>query len=201
LDHSEPDIRNMLKILIMRLREYVKGSDPLTNTAGVVALVVAANQPFYPLFLYAVVGGAAWPAWLTLLSTPFFAAVPSVARRHSLAGRALLPLVGTANTVLSVKLFGVESAAQLFLLPCVLLGSILFRPGERAIMAMVLSVIFLAYVSLGENLGSALNVFSPAEYKSMVVLHAVSVAALTAFIGLLFSSIFASREVGTNRRC
>ena len=179
----------------------MKGSDPLTNTAGVVALVVAANQPFYPLFLHAVVGGPAWPAWLTLLSTPFFAAVPSVARRHFLAGRALLPLVGTANTVLSVKLFGVESAAQLFLLPCVLLGSILFRPGERAIMAMVLSIIFLAYVSLGENLGSALNVFSAAEYKSMVALHAVSVAALTAFIGLLFSSILASREVGTNRQC
>jgi hypothetical protein len=189
----------MLRKLIMRLREYVKGSDPLTNVAGVVALVVAGNQPFYPLFLYAVVGGAAWPAWLTLLSTPFFIAVPAVARRHSLAGRALLPLAGTANTVLSVKLFGVESAAQLFLLPCVLLGAMLFRPGERAIMAMVLVIIFLAYVLLYGNLGYALNVFRPEELRSIVALHAMSVAALTAFIGLLFASILASREVGTNR--
>ena len=182
----------MLRMLTMRLQEYAKGSDPLTNAAGVIALVVAGNQPFYPLFLYAVVGGAAWPAWLTLLSTPFFAAVPAVARRHSLAGRALLPLVGTANTVLSVKLFGIESAAQLFLLPCVLLGAILFRPGERAIMAMVLSIIVLAYVSLGGNLGFPLNVFSAEEYRSMVGLHAMSVAALTAFIGLLFSSILSA---------
>ena len=185
----------MLRILVMRLREYVKGSDPLTNVAGVVALVVAGNQPFYPLFLYAIVGTAAWPAWLTLLSTPFFVAVPLVARRHSLAGRALLPLVGTANTVLSVKLFGVESAAQLFFLPCVLLGAILFRPGERAIMAMVLLIIFLAYLLLDGNLGYALNVFRPEELRSMVALHAMSVAALTAFIGLLFSSLLASREV------
>ena len=97
----------MLRMLTMRLQEYAKGSDPLTNAAGVIALVVAGNQPFYPLFLYAVVGGAASPAWLTLLSTPFFAAVPAVARRHSRAGRALRPLVGPANTVLSVRLFGV----------------------------------------------------------------------------------------------
>ena len=64
-------------------------------------------------------------------------------------------------------------------------------------MAMVLLIIFLAYVS--GNLGSALNLFSAEEYRSMVAVHAVSVAALTAFIGLLFSSILASREVGTNR--
>jgi hypothetical protein len=189
----------MYNMLIIRLREYVKGSDPLTNAAGVIALIVAGNQPFYPLFLYAVVGGEAWPAWLTLLSTPFFIAVPAVARRNSLAGRALLPLVGTANTVLSVKLFGTESAAQLFLLPCVLLGAILFRPGERAFMAMVLSIIFLAYISLGGSLGPALYFFSAEQYRAMLAVHAVSVAALTGFIGLLFSSILASHEAGTNR--
>ena len=136
----------MLRKLISRLQEYVESPDPQTYAAGMIAIVVAGNQPFYPLYLYAAVGGEAWPAWLTLLSTPFFAAVPWIARRHSALGRALLPLIGVANTMLSVKLFGIASGAQLFLLPCVLLGALLFRSTERAVMALVLAVTFLAYI-------------------------------------------------------
>ena len=166
----------------------MQSPDPLTQAAGIIAIVVASNQPFYPLYLHAAVGSAAWSAWLTLLSTPFFAAVPAVARRHSAAGRVMLPLVGVANTVLSVKLLGVASAAQLFLLPCLLLGAMLFRPNERSFMALVFLATFLAYFTLDGSLGSALNVFSPEEYQSIVTVHAASVAALTVFIGLLFSS-------------
>ena len=90
--------------------------------------------------MYAIVGVAAWPAWLTPLSTLFFVAVPVVARRHSLAGRAILPIAGVANTVRCVKLFGIASAVELFLVPCVLLGAILFRPRERAIIMPMLSL-------------------------------------------------------------
>ncbi len=108
----------------------------MAKAAGTVAVIVASNQPFYPVYLHAIAGSAAWPAWLTLLSTPFFVAVPAVARRHSLAGRVLLPIAGVANTVLCVKLFGVASAVELFLFPRILLGAILFRPTERTIMAL-----------------------------------------------------------------
>ena len=45
----------------------MENSDPLANAAGIIAIVVAGNQPFYPLYLHAIVGAAAWPAWLTLL--------------------------------------------------------------------------------------------------------------------------------------
>ena len=181
------DILSTLETLIRRLREYVKSSDPLTSAAGMIAIVVAGNQPFYPLYLHAVVGAAAWPAWLTLFSTPFFAAVPAVARRYSLVGRAMLPLVGVANTVLCVKLLGVASAVELFLLPCILLGTILFRPGERTVMALVLASAPVAYFALDGSLGPALEVFRPEEYRSIVTVHAVSVAALTAFIGLMLT--------------
>jgi hypothetical protein len=106
----------------------------MAKAAGTVAVVVAGNQPFYPL-LHAIAGIAAWPAWFTLLSTPLFVAVSAVARRHSVAGRALLPIAGVANTVLCVKLFGVASAVELFLFSCILLAAILFRPAERVIAA------------------------------------------------------------------
>ena len=84
--------RLMLKTILLRLREYVLNPDPMAKAAGTVAVLVAGNQPFYPPYLHAIAGTAAWPAWFTLLSTPLFVAVPAVARRYSVAGRALLPV-------------------------------------------------------------------------------------------------------------
>lgn len=70
------------------LKDYKSSPDPLAALANTVALVVAGNQPFYPLYLYAIVGQSAWPVWITLITTPFFTAIPVIARRSSLAGRA-----------------------------------------------------------------------------------------------------------------
>jgi len=187
--------RNMLREIILRWRENVANPDPLANAAGTIAMVVAVNQPFYPLYLHAIVGSAAWPAWLTLLSTPFFAAIPAVMRRHSLTGRAMLPVVGVLNTMLCAKLFGLASAVELFFLPCILLAAMLFRPDERAIMVPILLTPVLAYLALDSNLGPPLQVFSPEEYRSIVAVHAVSVAGLTAFIGLLFATNMFARKV------
>jgi hypothetical protein len=183
----------MLKTILLRLQEYVSNPDPMAKAAGTVAIVVASNQPFYPLYLHAIAGIAARPAWLTLLSTPFFVAVPAVAHRHSLTGRALLPIAGVANTMLCVKLFGVASGVELFLFPCILLGAILFRPTERAIMALVLLTLLVAYMGLDRNLGPPLQIFSADEYRSIIAVHAASVASLTAFIGLLFASLLSER--------
>src|SRR4051812_36042415 len=135
----------MLARLQDLLRAYRDNPDPLAMLANTVALVIAGNQPFYPLYLHAIVGEAAWPAWLTLLTFPLFALVPAVARRHALAGRMMLPIVGVANGVLAVKLIGLDTAVELFLLPCVLLATILFRSTERLAMAVALACPFAAY--------------------------------------------------------
>lgn len=185
----------MLNTIIERSRQFTANPDPLANIAGTIAFVVACNQPFYPLYLYAIAGTAAWPSWLTLLSTPLFLAVPLVARHNSLAGRAILPLAGVANTVLSVKLIGVASAVELFFVPCLLLGIVLFRPRERAIMMPIVSLPFVAFIGLDWNLGPPLKLFSVDQYSSIVSLHAVSVGALTFLIGVLLSSVLAEREV------
>jgi len=167
--------------------------DPRARAAGAIALVVAINQPFYPLYLHAIAGASAMGAWLTLLSTPFFAAVPAIARRHSLIGRAMLPLVGVANTMLGVKLLGTASAVELFLLPCILLAALLFRPGERVVMVPAVLAPVTAYLIADGILGPPLHEFSVEEYRSMIALHAASVGALTALIGLQFSAALSVR--------
>lgn len=178
----------MFARLLDTFRNYKSNRDPLAALANTVALVVAGNQPFYPLYLHAIAGYSAWPAWITLITTPFFAAVPAVARRNSLAGRAMLPLIGTANGILAVKLIGPDTGVELFLLPCVLLAAILFRPGERFAMLAVLSFPFAAYLLLDPAVGTPLATYSTSEYRSIVFMHAFSVASLFALIGFAFPS-------------
>ncbi len=125
----------MIKSVLIRaldaLRNYRADPDPQAALANTVALVIVGNQPFYPLYLHAIVGRAAWPAWITLVTLPLFAIIPAVARRNALIGRAMLPIIGTANSILATKLIGVDTGVELFLLPCVLLAAMLFR--ERAL--------------------------------------------------------------------
>jgi hypothetical protein len=178
----------MLSRSIKALHDYKANRDPLAILANTVALVVAGNQPFYPLYLYAIVGSPSWPAWITLLTTPFFAAIPAVAKRSPLAGRAMLPTIGTLNGVLAVKLIGIETGVELFLLPCVLLAAILFRRGERLVMLAVLAFPFVAYFLLDRYVGAPLVSYTAAEYRSIISMNGFSVASLFALIGLAFPS-------------
>jgi hypothetical protein len=179
----------MFAKLIAPIKDYCDNPDPLAAVASVTAFVVAANQPFYPLYLHAIAGVAATPAWLTLLSTPAFAAVPFVARRHSLAGRALLPLAGIANTMLGAKLMGAGAGAELFLLPCVLLAAVLFRSAERAAAFALLALAALAYFGLRDSLGAPLCAFTAQEAGAVARLNAASVAGLLVFVGFQLSGL------------
>lgn len=170
------------------LHDYKSHQDPLAALTNTVALVVAGNQPFYPLYLHTIAGRSAWPAWITLITTPFFAAVPALARRNSLAGRALLPLIGTINGILAVKLIGTDTGVELFLFPCVLLAAILFRSTERIVMLPLVAFPFVAYLLLDRAVGAPLASYSPSEYRSIISMHAISVASLFALIGFSFPS-------------
>src|ERR1700733_2806109 len=176
----------MLTRSLKAFRDYKSNPDPLAALANTVALVVAGNQPFYPLYLHAIVGSAAWPAWITLLTMPLFAAVPAGARWYPLAGRAMLPTIGTANGILAVKLIGIDTGVELFLMPCVLLATILFRPGERLVMLAVLAFPFVAYFLLDGSVGAPLASYTAAENRSIISMNGFSVASLLALIGLAF---------------
>jgi len=82
-------------------------------------------------------------------------------------------------------LIGVATGVELFLLPCVLLATLLFRATERTVMLVVLAWPFLAYFVLDKAIGAPLRQFSADEYRSIIAMHAFSVASLLALIGLL----------------
>lgn len=173
------------------LRAYAAHPDPLVASANYVALLVASSQPFYPLYFYWLVSDQIVPTFFNYLSTPFFFAVPAVARINTLAGRALLPLTGIANTVLCAWLFGVESAVEIFLIPCAVLALLLFRPKERPVGFAIAGLAFAAFIFLRGFYGAPMVAYSSAEYEAFIRLNAMSAAALTCFTALIFSNLLA----------
>ena len=166
--------------LLARLKAYVAHTDERVAHCNLIALVVVSNQPFYPLYVAWLVGGD-WPsACWTFLSTPFFAAVPYVARRNAVAGRAMLPIVGLANMALSAKAFGTASGVELFVVPCALIAVLAFRRPEWRIVAGLVALAaasLLLHAVYGEPFGR----FSPAQDAAFFSLNAWSVATLTVF--------------------
>ncbi len=176
------------------ISHYAAHDDPLVAAGNKIALVVASNQPFYPLTVLWVVSDTIWPAFFTFLSTPFFLAVPAIARRSPLAGRALLPVAGIGNTILCAKLFGEASGVELFLLPCIMIAAVLLRKGERVLVLLIVGLTMLIYVSLQGRYGAPFHLYAAQEYDRFLRMNAISVAMLTAFVGLMVSNAIAEIE-------
>jgi hypothetical protein len=173
---------------LQRFNAYRANPDPRTAAANTLALVLAYNGPCYPLYLYFLVGRAFWPSLIPLWAAPLFALVPFVARRNPLAGRVMLILLSTLNTVIYVLLFGARAELQLFLLPCIALG--LFFSHRERLLAWALAAVPLAlFVWLRHYQGAPIRPFSDAQYRAMATLSEVSVATLTWFMMVLFGGM------------
>jgi hypothetical protein len=172
---------------------YAAHDDPMVAACNLIALVVASNQPFYPLYVHWAVSDSIWPTFFTFLSTPFFLAVPAVARRSPTAGRALLPLAGIANTVLSAKVFGQASGVEIFLIPCALIAAIFFRPSERLIAFVPIGLAILVYLGSGGLYGLPIHLYATSEYGAFFRLNAMSAGLLTVFVGLVASGMLSRR--------
>lgn len=172
--------------LLRRLWAYAASQDPRVSAANTVALVIVGNQPFYPLYVYALVGVDAWPTLLTFLSTPFFAAVPALARRRPLAGRVLLPLTGIGNTLLCAKVLGPATGVEAFLLPCLALPSILFRRREISVALGLAALPPALFLALHDRYGAPLHAYGPEAAAALTRLHAASVACLMVLLAVLF---------------
>jgi len=173
-----------------RLRAYPANPDARVAACNMIALIVAWNQPTYPLYLRWVVGGDAWVACITFLSTPVFLAVPWVARRHPLAGRALLPLAGIGNGILSRWAFGAASGVNWFLLPCAIIAVLAFRRSEWRTMIGLVALTALGFATMRFVDPLPLGHFTPADYARFFRLNAYSVAILCAVIGWNFRATF-----------
>ncbi|SED75218.1 hypothetical protein SAMN05444161_3916 [Rhizobiales bacterium GAS191] len=167
---------------LQRFLRYFEAPTARLAVATTVALVVVCNQPFYPLYAYAIVGAKAWPAMLAWLSTPFYAAVPAVARRNALAASVLIVVTGIANTALCTKGLGPASLVELFYIPCILIAAGLFE-GWRRFRGLALSAVGATLGMLGVRaFGAPLEDFTASENRSLATLHIVSVLCLSLLI-------------------
>ncbi|MGE3363599.1 MAG: hypothetical protein AB7I34_09135 [Rhizobiaceae bacterium] len=187
-------IRAPLSRFWQNVKAYATHPDPMVASCNLIALVVASNQPFYPLYVYWAVSDVIWPTLFTFLSTPFFLAVPFVAKRAPLAGRALLPLAGIANAVLSTKMFGQPSGVQIFLIPCALIAATFFRPSERWLGFSIVALALFAYLANGAVYGSAAHSYTQIEYEAFARLNALSAGTLTVFVGLLNAGLIGEKR-------
>ena len=185
--------KSLLAMAVARIGAYAANEDPLAAAGNTVALVLASNTPFYPIYVLVLAGSGGMPwLWLTLLVFPFFLAVPAVSRHHPLLGRSMLSLSGTANTVLCTWLLGENSGTELFLIPCITLASLLFRAGERLLM-LILAVLPLgAYYFMHGRYGPPPFRYSDEAYASLFTMNAVSVGTLSIFLGIVFSRLYVS---------
>jgi hypothetical protein len=172
-----------------RLHAYAGHDDANVAGCNLIALIVASNQPFYPLYVHWLVSPHVTPTLLTFLSTPFFLAVPAVSRRWPTFGRALLPLTGMSNVMVSAKAFGAASGVEIFLMPCALIAAAFFGPNERGIGLALLAAALGTFLIRG-HYGTPMYAYSAEELAAFVRLNAVSAGMLVAFVGFVLSSRF-----------
>jgi len=179
-----------MKAALSLLRRYAAADDPRVSAANLVALVLAWNTPFYPLYLLGAAGTTMrYSAWLTLCSFPLFFAVPAITRWNAIWGRVVLAVAGIANTIFCTWLLGEASGTALFLLPCITLAALLFRRSE--IKALCPLLILPIMVGVGMNGRYPFSPFacSGEGCANILWLNAVSVAVLLAFLGFLATAM------------
>jgi hypothetical protein len=175
--------------LLAWLRRYAAHPDPATAAANTVALVVAGNGPFYPLYVVMLIGGGWGVPSLTMLATPFFFAIPALSHRNGRLGRAALPLVGIANSVWCAFLLGEATYVGLFLLPCIILAGLLFRAEERIMSLLLMGLALTALIGLVEFPPAGLGRIGAQDAAALARLNTVSVGTLTGFLGLTFAGV------------
>ncbi len=185
-------IPDYLQRIFDRIGAYAANDEPLAAAGNKVALVLAGNGPFYPLYVIALAGSDGMP-WLlmTLLAFPIFLMVPAIARRHPLAGRITLSLAGTIHTVSCTWALGEKSGTELFLIPCAALAGLLFGVGERIWMLLLAAPPFAAWLLLHGNYGAPPYLYPEDAYAALLSMNAISVGTLSIFLGIVFSGLYA----------
>lgn len=163
--------------------------DALTAASVTVAWVIVANKPFYPPTIWWLVGNGVEAAWWSVLSMPFFLAIPFIAKKSPLAARIALPVIGTVDTVFETKLFGTASGTELFFAACIMLVALSFRATEKLWQIGLTGFVFAGFLTTRYLAGDALHVWSAQDLAKLFNLNAFAMACLTAFIALRYSGI------------
>ena len=158
----------------------------LTAASATTAWVVAANKPFYPLYVWWFVGDGVTTALGTLIAAPLFLVIPFLARRAPLVARAALPLIGTIDTLWETWLFGAASGTELFLAACMLLAAVSFYSREIWMQRGVAVLIFLAFFVAHNRLGGPLYPWTEDQLAKLLDINIFAVASLLTFIALKY---------------
>jgi len=182
VDSGADVIRTGIGRAVKLIGDYVSSSDPPVRANNILALVVASNQPFYPLYVRTMAGDDGGASFITLLSTPVFATIPLIARRNAAWAFALLPVAGIANAMLATIALGASAGIELFLIPCALAAMIsVYHTGWKIIagLTIAMSAIYFALYISTDNSIAGLN---SQELAALYRLNALSVACLSVFI-------------------
>jgi hypothetical protein len=171
------------------LRAYTASDDPHVSACNTIAMVLAWNQPYYPIYLWWIVGHDAWVGIPDAFSGILFFAVPAIARRSSLLGRVVMVLFSVANVVFCSMMLGESAGVQLLLLPCGMLAAMLFTWRERFVMLLMTSLPLVVWLLTRGRLDIPPVRFSPEAYASLFTLNAVSAGSLMVFFGWLLAGI------------
>jgi len=171
------------------MRDSSTNFDQQTQAAVTVAMVIVLNKPFYPLYVWYLLGHGVTAAMVSLIAVPFFLIVPLLARWSPLAARIALPVIGTCDTLFETCLFGKSAGVELFLAPCILLVALSFKADEKIWHRGLVAFVFTAFLVSRWLINTALYGWSEADAATLLSLNAFSVAGLMAFIALRYGCI------------
>jgi len=180
------------------LKTYMASDNPHVSATNTIAMVIAWNQPYYPLYLWWIVGHDAWVGIPDAFSGILFFAVPAIARRSGMLGRVAMIVFSVANVVFCSMMLGEAAGVQLLFLPCGMLAAILFTWRERFVMLAMTALPLVAWLLTRGRLDIPPIRFSAVAYASLFTLNAVSSGALMVFFGWLLAGI--NRHVEEGRR-
>jgi hypothetical protein len=169
-------------------------TDALTQASVTIAWVIICNKPFYPLYVWWLLGTGVTVSAMTLASTPFFLIIPWVARRSAFHARLALPLLGTVDTVFETWIFGRASATLLFLAPCMMLAALSFRPEEKWWQRGLACFIYLCFAACWWLVGPPQFPWDARQLSTLLGVNAFAVASLMAFIALRYAGILLSPD-------
>ena len=161
---------------------------PLENASATTAWVIVANKPFYPLYVWWLVGDHVATSLWTLAAWPLFLAVALGAGARPLAARLALPLAGVADTGFSDVMFGAGSGVEAFFAPCAALAALSFRADEAWASRALTGTVFVAFALARYLAPAGLQPWPDAEARTLLNLNLYSAASLTAFVGLRFAA-------------
>lgn len=170
--------------------------DPLTRASLTVAWVILANKPFYPLYVWWLVGSGVGASLATLVSVPFFLMIPLLAGRFPFGARLLLPLIGTLDTVLESVVFGRASATLSFLAPCMVLGIISFHPSEARWQRCLVGFIFICFVVAWHFVGTPIFPWDTGQLATLLNINVLAVGSLLTFIGWRYAGLRSCQDAG-----